>query len=263
MMVFAMFTRRRREQLRAQPFPAEWRAIVEHNLPIFRRLTPEDQAELLGHVQVFLAEKKFEGCGGLTLTDEIRITIAAQACMLLLHRDTDYYPELTSILVYPSGYTVYEDRSLGGGVWEEGGEDRLGHTARELRAMVLAWDAVKQGAADPSDGRNLVLHEFAHQLDFENLTADGTPALDTRGAYSAWARVMSAELDALRDADDAGLPTLLDRYGATNPAEFFAVATEAFFEQPMALKAHHPALFAELSGFFRQDPTTYTSEPKD
>ena len=129
--------------------------------------------------------------------------------------------------------------------------------------MVLAWDAAKQGAADPSDGRNLVLHEFAHQLDFENQTADGTPALDTRSAYIAWARVMSAELDALRDADDAGLPTLLDSYGATNPAEFFAVATEAFFEQPVALKAHHPALFAELSGFFRQDPTTYTSEPKD
>jgi Mlc titration factor MtfA (ptsG expression regulator) len=263
MMVFGLFTQRRREQLRAQPFPSAWRTIIEHNLPVFRRLTAADQAELMGHVQVFIAEKRFEGCGGLTLTDEIRVTIAAQACMLLLHRETDYYPELTSILVYPSGYTAYEDRHLGGGIWEEGGEDRLGHTARELRAMVLAWDAAKQGAADPSDGRNLVLHEFAHQLDFENMTADGTPALDTRSAYIAWARVMSAELDALRDADDAGLPTLLDRYGATNPAEFFAVATEAFFEQPVALRAHHPALFAELGRFFRQDPTTYSTEGID
>jgi Mlc titration factor MtfA (ptsG expression regulator) len=262
-MVFGLFTQRRREQLRAQPFPSAWRTIIEHNLPVFRRLTAADQAELMGHVQVFIAEKRFEGCGGLTLTDEIRVTIAAQACMLLLHRETDYYPELTSILVYPSGYTAYEDRHLGGGIWEEGGEDRLGHTARELRAMVLAWDAAKQGAADPSDGRNLVLHEFAHQLDFENMTADGTPALDTRSAYIAWARVMSAELDALRDADDAGLPTLLDRYGATNPAEFFAVATEAFFEQPVALRAHHPALFAELGRFFRQDPTTYSTEGID
>jgi Mlc titration factor MtfA (ptsG expression regulator) len=262
-MVFGLFTQRRREQLRAQPFPSAWRTIIEHNLPVFRRLTAADQAELMGHVQVFIAEKRFEGCGGLTLTDEIRVTIAAQACMLLLHRETDYYPELTSILVYPSGYTAYEDRHLGGGIWEEGGEDRLGHTARELRAMVLAWDAAKQGAADPSDGRNLVLHEFAHQLDFENMTADGTPALDTRSAYIAWARVMSAELDALRDADDAGLPTLLDRYGATNPAEFFAVATEAFFEQPVALRAHHPALFAELGRFFRQDPTTFSTEGID
>jgi Mlc titration factor MtfA (ptsG expression regulator) len=259
-MPFGLFVQRRRDRIRAKPFPPEWRAIVEHNLPVFRRLSAEDQAELLGHVRVFLAEKSFEGCGGLELTDEIRVTIAAQACMLLLHRDTDYYPELTSILVYPSGYVTFEDRSLGGGIWEEGEEGRLGHTARELRAMVLAWDAAKQGAADPSDGKNLVLHEFAHQLDFENLLADGTPALETRGAYVAWARVMSQEFDALRYADDVGIPTLLDGYGATNPAEFFAVATEAFFEQPIALKARHPALFAELNKFFRQDPRSFSAE---
>lgn len=261
-MAFRLFSQRRRERLRAAPFPSEWRRVIERNLPVFRRLTPADQVELLGHVQVFLAEKSFEGCGGLELTDEIRLTIAGQACMLLLHRDTDYYPELTSILVYPSGYITNEDRSLGGGIWEEGDEGRLGHTARELRAMVLAWDAAKQGAADPRDGKNLVLHEFAHQLDFENLQADGTPALDTRGAYVAWARVMSAELQALRTADDSGLPTVLDRYGATNPAEFFAVATEAFFERPLALRAHHPALFHELNKFFRQDPTAYSSEDR-
>jgi Mlc titration factor MtfA (ptsG expression regulator) len=259
-MVFGLFTERRRERLRSQPFPPEWRAIVERNLPVFRRLSAADQTELLGHVQVFLAEKSFEGCGGLDLTDEIQVTIAAQACILLLHRNTDYYPDLTSILVYPSGYIAREDRSLGGGIWEEGEEARVGHTARELRAMVLAWDAAKQGAADPSDGKNLVLHEFAHQLDFENLLADGTPALDTRGAYVAWARVMSREFEALRDADDAGLPTLLDRYGATNPAEFFAVATEAFFERPKALRLRHPELFAELSKFFRQDPTDHSAE---
>lgn len=258
--MFGLFTERRRQRLREQPFPSPWQKIIERNVPVFRRLTAADQAELLGHVQVFLAEKSFEGCGGLELTDEIRVTIAAQACMLLLHRATDYYPELTSILVYPSGYVVTEERSIGGGIWEEGGEDRLGHTARELRAMVLAWDAAKQGAADPSDGKNLILHEFAHQLDFENLLADGTPALDSRGAYLSWARVMSNELDALRAAGDAGVHTLLDLYGATNPAEFFAVATEAFFEQPVALKDLHPALFDQLKKFFRQDPTSFFSE---
>ena len=261
-MVLGLFTERRRQRLREQPFPPAWRATIERNVPVFRRLTKSDGAELLGHIQVFMAEKSFEGCGGLKLTDEIRVTIAAQACMLLLHRETDYYPELTSILVYPSGYVVDEDRSLGGGIWEEGGEGRLGHTARELRAMVLAWDAARQGAADPSDGKNLVLHEFAHQLDFENLAADGTPALESRGAYVAWARVMKKELDALREADDAGLHTILDRYGAENPAEFFAVATEAFFERPLALKERHPALFAELNKFFHQDPTTFSSETR-
>lgn len=253
-------TKRRRQRLRAQAFPAAWRVIIERNFPVFRRLTAADQTELLGHVQVFLAEKHFEGSGGLEMTDEIRVTIAAQACMLLLHRDTDYYPELTSIIVYPSGYTSYEERFIGGGIWEAGGEDRLGHTARELRAMVLAWDAARQGAADPSDGKNLVLHEFAHQLDFENYAADGTPVLDTRSAYITWGRVMSAEFDKLRHAEYTGTPTLLDTYGATNPAEFFAVATEAFFEQPSALKTRHPALFRELAEFFQQDPTTYSLE---
>ncbi|MGI8508843.1 MAG: zinc-dependent peptidase [Gemmatimonadaceae bacterium] len=258
-MVFGI-NHRRRERLRAQPVPAAWREIIEHNVAIFQRLPPADQAELLGVMQVFLAEKHFEGAGGLDLTDEIRVTIAAQACLLLLHRETDYYPELTSIIVYPSGYTAREDQPVGGGVWTEGGEDRLGHTARGLGALVLAWDAARRGAADPSDGRNVVLHEFAHQLDFEDGNTDGTPALDTRSEYLSWGRLMSTEFDTLRRADDVGKPTLLDKYGATNPAEFFAVITEAFFERPRALRSKHPELFAELQRFYQQDPTTYSAE---
>ncbi len=259
-MVFDLFKSRRRARLRAQPVPATWRAILESNLPIFNRLSARDQAELVGHTQVFLAEKHFEGCGGLELTDEIRVTIAGQACLLLLHRETDYYPDLISILVYPTGYTAREERHIGGGIWEEGGEDRLGHTGRRLGALVLAWDAVRHVAAAPADGENLVLHEFAHQLDFENQSSDGTPALETHGDYLAWARVMSAEFNALRNASDAGLPTLLDDYGATNPSEFFAVITEAFFERPCALKKKHPALYGQLQRFFHQDPTTYSVE---
>jgi MtfA peptidase len=261
MVLLDLFKSGRRARLRAQPVTPAWRAILERNLPIFTRLSADDQSELLGHVQVFLAEKHFEGCGGLELTDEIRVTVAGQACLLLLHRETDYYPDLISILVYPSGYTAREERHIGGGIWEEGGEDRLGHTGRRLGALVLAWDAVRGGAAAPTDGENLVLHEFAHQLDFENQSSDGTPALETHGDYLAWARVMSAEFNALRNAADAGLPTLLDDYGATNPAEFFAVITEAFFERPRALKKKHAALFAQLQRFYRQDPTTYSLEP--
>ena len=142
-MVFDIFKSRRRARLRAQPVPRAWRTILERNLPVFSRLSAADQAELIGHTQVFLAEKHFEGAGGLELTDEIRVTIAGQACLLLLHRETDYYPELISIIVYPSGYTAHEDRHIGGGIWEEGGEDRLGHTGRRLGALVLAWDAVR------------------------------------------------------------------------------------------------------------------------
>ena len=260
-MALNLFKSRRRARLRDKPVPKAWRAIVDHNLPVFSRLSSEDQNELLGHVQVFVAEKHFEGAGGLTLTDEIKVTVAAQACLLLLHRETDYYPELTSIIVYPTSYIADEERHIGGGVWEEGGEHRLGHTGERLGAIVLSWDDVRHGASEPHDGKNLVLHEFAHQLDFENRSVDGTPMLQTSGDYRAWARVMSHEFEALRDALEAGDDTFLDDYGATNPAEFFAVITEAFFERPRALRRNHPALFMQLQRFYQQDPTSYSLEP--
>ncbi len=260
MIFFGVFKRRRRQRLRARPFPAAWKSIIERNLPIFRRLPGADQGELLGHVQVFLEEKHFEGCGGLKLNDEIRVTIAAQACLLLLHRKTDYYPELVTVLVYPSTYIADEERYLGNNIWEQGEDSRLGHTGRKMGSLVLAWDEAKRGAADPADGMNLVLHEFAHQLDFEDSETDGAPALATRTEYLSWARVMSREFEALRVADQAGTPTVLDPYGATNPAEFFAVATEAFFERPAALRAKQPELYRELARFYRQDPESYFAE---
>ena len=252
--------KQRRRRLRAQPFPKDWLATVESNVPFFRRLSASDQAELLGNIQVFLAEKRFEGCGGLELTDEIRVTIAAQACLLLLHRKTDYFPRLLTILVYPSTYSVEEKRPVEGPVWEEGRMTRLGETGRTLGSMVLSWDATKSGAGDPSDGKNVVFHEFAHQLDYENYAADGVPGLVTREQQLSWREVMRNEFASLRAADETGIPTLLDTYGATNPAEFFAVSTEAFFERPCALRARHPKLYAELQRYFRQDPVEYSAE---
>jgi Mlc titration factor MtfA (ptsG expression regulator) len=260
-MIFGLLKKRRRRRLRAHPIPAAWGLTLTRKLPFFRRLSPADQAELLSHVQIFLAEKRFEGCGGLEVTDEIRLTIAAQACLLLLHRETDYYPQLSTILVYPSTYVAHGERHLEGPIWEEGGQSLLGHTQCRLGVIVLAWDAAKWGATNPSDGRNVVLHEFAHQLDFEDYSTDGAPALATREEYREWARVMSSEFKALQAAEEAGAPTVLDTYGATNPAEFFAVATEAFFERPAALRARHPELYAELEKFFRQDPACHFAEP--
>ncbi|MEP6810556.1 MAG: M90 family metallopeptidase [Chthoniobacterales bacterium] len=259
--MFLGLKERRRRRLREQPIPEEWRAIITRDLPFFARLSAADQAELLGHVHVLLAEKNFEGCAGLELTDEIRLTIAAQAALLLLHRKTDYYPRLVTILVYPSGFVVNQERPLSGSIWQGGDEGRLGETGRQMGSMVLAWDAARGGALDPSDGKNLVLHEFAHQLDFEDFAADGVPALTSRSDKHAWANVMKSEFAALRAADEAGIPTLLDGYGATNPAEFFAVVTEAFFERPHALRQISPLLYAELQTFFQQDPETYSSEP--
>jgi Mlc titration factor MtfA (ptsG expression regulator) len=260
--MFGLLKQGRRRRLRAQSFPTEWRATIERNVLFFPRLSPADQAELLGSIQVFVAEKHFEGCAGLTISDEIRLTIAAQACLLLLHRKTDYFPRLLTILVYPSTYTVDEKAPIDQHVWSEGPTARLGETGRQLGSMVLAWDAVKAGAADPADGRNVVFHEFAHQLDFEDYATDGVPGITTREQLLSWGTVMRVEFASLRAAEETGIPTLLDSYGATNPAEFFAVITEAFFERPFALRARHPKLYAEVQRYFRQDPTEYSAEMK-
>jgi MtfA peptidase len=251
---------RHRNRLKARPFPNEWRKIIKSRVAFFVRLSAADQTELLDHIQVFLAEKRFEGCGGLEMNNDVQVTVAAQACLLLLHRKTDYFPRLLTILVYPSTYMVEEQRHVEGPVWEDAKTARLGETGRQMGTMVLAWDAVKSGAADPSDGKNVVLHEFAHQLDFENDAADGAPALTTREQQLSWSEVMRTEFASLRAADETGIPTLLDTYGATNPAEFFAVSTEAFFERPRMLRAHHPNLYAELKNYFRQDPAGFSAE---
>ena len=261
-MVFARKSRRR-ERLRAEPFPEHWRRIVELRVPLIARLSANDQHELLGHTRVLVEEKHFEGAGGLLMRDEVRLTIAGQAAVLLLHRDTDYFPRLKSIIVYPTGYVSREPTRDDAGIWTEGDESLLGHTQRDLRAIVLAWDEVRAGAADPTDGENLVLHEFAHQLDFEDGYTDGTPPLETNAGVRSWAEVMGQELEALRRAADLGDPTVLDPYGAEDPAEFFAVATEAFFERADDLVRHHPRLYDELRRFYRQDPTTWAKPHPD
>ena len=251
---------RHRKRIKARPFPDEWLRIITDNVAFFGKLSANDRTELLEHVRILLAEKNFEGCAGQEITDEVRLTIAAQASLLLLHRKTDYFPRLLTVLVYPSLYQVQEDRPITAEIWQEERSFRSGETGRTMGSMVLAWDAVKSGAADPADAKNVVLHEFAHQLDYENFAADGAPALETREQQRSWQNVMRTEFASLRAADDTGVPTLLDTYGATNPAEFFAVSVEAFFERPAALRSGHPRLYSELEGYFRQSPVEYSAE---
>jgi len=248
-----LFKSRRREQLRGRPLTAEQRAIVRRNVPYVSTLSAEDQRELEGHIQVFLAEKRFEGCGGLAMTEEIELTIAAQACLLLLHRETDYYSGLGSILVYPSAYVVKNTRQKIGDLVVESDQVRAGESWVR-GAVVLAWDAVQRGASNFHDGRNIVLHEFAHQLDAEDGEMNGAPDLGRRSSYAAWARALGAEYEDLLDRVAAHQPADIDAYGATNPAEFFAVVTEAFFEMGAQLKAKHPDLYEVLRAFYRQDP---------
>jgi Mlc titration factor MtfA (ptsG expression regulator) len=168
-----------------------------------------------------------------------------------------YYPLLKSIIVYPSTYVVPGEHSIGGGVWEEGEDELLGHTSSRLSALVLAWDSTLHGARDVRDGENVVFHEFAHQLDFESGDSNGTPLLGSNQQYASWARVLGAEYERLRRTSEEGRPSVLDEYGAENPAEFFAVATEAFFERPVELRAKHPALYDELRAYYEQDPAAW------
>jgi len=245
--------RRRRERLRRRPLPPEWAAIVRRNVPCTRRLTPDERDELHGHVLVFLNEKTFEGCGGLEMTDEIRVTVAAQACLLLLGRPTDYYPKMRTILVYPAGYVVPPSR-FGPRPWDDAElEARLGESWYR-GPVVLSWDDARQGAIDPRDGRNLVLHEFAHQLDSEDGWMDGTPPMADPGRREAWVRLLADEHRRLAADVRDERPTVLDAYGAAGEVEFFAVATEAFFERPVALRRRHPELYAHLKAMYRQDP---------
>jgi hypothetical protein len=237
-------------------FPEPWLEILSRTFPRIHRLSSEDRSELLQHIQVFLDEKHFEGAQGLEITDEIRLTIAAQACLLLLHRETDYYPGLYSIIVYPHEYIASRDARDPRGFVNDVSQVRLGETAAR-GALVLSWDAARQGASDVGDCRNVVFHEFAHQLDAEGGAFDGAPVLPRRSMYLAWARVLGEEFETLRNNVLRHQPTDIDPYGATNPAEFFAVATECFFQQPQQMQAQHPELFHELKLFYRQDPTEY------
>ena len=264
--MFGLDRKARWAKIQAQPFPPEWSWIMARNVPIYAQLSELDKAELRGLIQVFLAEKVFEGCGGLEITDEIKVTIASQACLLLLRRDTDVYPNLITILVYPNAYVSNMPQHGPHGIVTEGPQGRLGE-AWTSGVVVLSWDDVKQGATDVRDGHNVVFHEFAHQLDTEDGSADGAPVLPNRNLYSAWARVLGEEYEELRKAAETGKKSVLDTYGATEPAEFFAVATEAFFEKPVQLKKKHPELYEELRVYYNRDPEAdfgpiQTSRPK-
>ncbi|HEX3597108.1 MAG TPA: M90 family metallopeptidase [Polyangiaceae bacterium] len=250
--MFPLSKRARRDKIRAQAMPDAWRTIIDANVPYAAHLSQTDRHELDALVRIFLAEKRFEGCGGLSVTDEMRVTIAAQACLLLLHRETDIYPDLEAILIYPHPYRAPADHGVGP-LRVHSDEARLGESwTRDL--VVLAWDHVNAATHAAVEGHSLVLHEFAHQLDGEDGAMDGAPGLGSRNRYAAWARVFAEEYEDLSRRFRAGLPSDLDPYGSTNPAEFFAVVTEMFFEQPGRLKRRHPALYAELESFYRQDP---------
>jgi len=243
---------RRIKQLAIMPFPDEWEKILERNVSLYRYLPDALRDQFHNDIKIFITEKHFEGLGGLEMTDEIKVTIAAEASMLLLNRKNSDYPKLTSILVYPNTYVTNQSTPIGGGIYIEGQSVRLGESWQH-GSVVLAWDNVKQGAVNAQDGHNVVLHEFAHQLDQEDGLADGAPILEKQSSYTTWARILSKEYEQLRSYAEHHKKSVMDKYGATNPAEFFAVATETFFEKPVQLKKKAPDLYAELKSFYNVD----------
>lgn len=249
-------TERRRQRIRARPFPAAWRSILKRRVPYVRALPADLQLQLKQHIQVFLAEKPFIGCGGLTITDEMRVTIAAQACLLLLNRPGDCYPNLRQILVYPGSFVVNRSHTDGSGVAHKGYQVLSGESWSQGQ-VILSWQDALEGAAVPDNGQNVVIHEFAHQLDQETGSANGAPVLARGDYYARWAQVLGAEFAQLQARAAQGQESLLNNYGATDPAEFFAVASEVFFERPHNMATEHPALFHELSRFYRLNPLSW------
>jgi Mlc titration factor MtfA (ptsG expression regulator) len=252
-MLFAWLKRRRRRRLTAEPFPERWLRFLERNVAHYRYLDEREQAKLRDDLRIFRAEKNWEGCGGLTMTDEIAVTISAQACLLVLGLEHDYFQRVQSILVYPRPFGAGEERRGPGGLVTEGGPVRLGE-AWYRGPVILAWSDVLEEGRHPHEGHNVVYHEFAHQLDMLDGVIDGTPPLETPELYRRWREVMTAEYEQLRLASEHGRATLLDQYGTTNEGEFFAVATECFFDRPLALERRHPQLYALLRDYYHQDP---------
>lgn len=253
--MFDWWRRLSRAEVLAESFPAPFRQLLLRQVPCAPLLTAAELDKLEALVRIFNSEKSFEGAGGLELSDEMRVVIAARACLLLLWRielDEPLYPDLVSVVVYPSTYKVRQERREGY-VMVEDEHARLGESWT-AGVVILSWEAVSQGAAAPNDGHDVVLHEFAHQLDAEDGAMDGTPHLDSLQRYSIWSRVAGAEYAALLDDLERHRKTSIDAYGATNAPEFFAVVVEQFFEKPAALARNHPELYEQLSAFFRFDP---------
>jgi len=211
------------------------------------------QLQLKQHIQVFISEKNFIGCNGIKITDEIKITIAAQACLLLLNRKTDYYPKLRTILVYPSAFLKEQSQRSANGV-QYTRKVALSGESWDFGKIVLSWQDSLHGAELPNDGHNVVIHEFAHQLDQENGKANGAPILSKGQSYQSWSEIFSQQFEALKKQAATGTPSIFDYYGATEPAEFFAVVSEVFFEKSKQFHHQHPALYHQLTEYYKVNP---------
>jgi Mlc titration factor MtfA (ptsG expression regulator) len=247
--------RRRRSRLRSRPLPDGVEEILSRNIGLYSLLPDDLQAELHGHINVFLNEKRFLGLGGQEITAEVMATVAGIACLLLLNRDSSYFPGFTSILIYPETYETTQVEH--DGVVETSKRSRRAGESWHRGPIVLSWSDVLHGAANPGDGYNVVLHEFAHKLDEENSGTNGLPILQETAHYADWAEVLGREYRAFEKRVARRKNKVIDDYGLTSPAEFFAVATESFFEKGAAMSKRLPDLYEQLQRFYAVDPAKW------
>ncbi len=250
-MLFSWLRNRRRQKLLAEAFPATWLEFLEENVPHYRTLERQEQAKLHDDLRIFVAEKEWEGCGGLEMTDEVKVTIAAFASLLTLGLEDNHFDRVVTVLVYPEAYRVPDQPTEDGFLVEDSQREGEAHYRGPV---ILNWAEIRADAQAPWLGRNLVIHEFAHQLDMLNGAADGVPFLPDAASAERWSRVAGAEFRRLIRAVEHGRHTLLDDYGAENEAEFFAVATECFFNQPRAMSRQLPELYQLFADYYRQEP---------
>ncbi|MCP3966134.1 MAG: zinc-dependent peptidase [Lentisphaerae bacterium] len=255
-----MIKTKHRQRVMHRHFPDSWLPCLE-KLPLYNMLPEELQEELRARVMIFLDEKEFEGCGGMEINDEMKVTIAALACMLLLNKKLDYYPELNSVLVYPDAYISPKGVSKVGGnqIIVDTESARLGESWLH-GDLIVSWNKIESEAYNEYSRSNVILHEFAHQVDQMNGAADCVPPLVKRDDFDDWEEVVPKEFADLQRRIEFGIPDVIDRYGATNPAEFFAVTTEAFFCKSIDLQHHRPELYNQFRNFYQLDPASWCED---
>jgi len=244
------FREHKRKRLRTGPFPEVWRTILEDHAPYYQVLPVRQRERLHGHIQILRAEKHFEGCGGLELEDLHCIIVAAYAGVLLLGQDRGFYPNLRSILIYPGAFLVNQHSFGPAGEIADETEVREGESWG-LGAIVLSWEDIKRDLK-VLNGRNILFHEFAHQL-YDAASTDWMP----RGEWRTWLAVFEEHYIRHCQLVEAGRSVFFDAYGAEDASEFFAVATEAFFERPQVFRRKFPAFYEQFRTFYQQDPYVY------
>lgn len=247
--------RRKRKRLLATPLGSEQRKVVAKLVPIVRRMPAPLLPKLEGKINLFLDQVTFHGNHGLEVTDQMKLSIAAQACLPIVNSPV-WYDALRTILVYPSAFSTNRN-THDGFVVHESESGALGESWQR-GPVVLSWDHALQGGLDPTDGHNVVLHEFAHQLDSLTGHTNGVPILRKGQAFAGWEKAMLDAYDDHVKRVENGRPTLVDAYGATNHQEFFAEAIVTFFEKPQALRREEPALYEQLAELLALDPEQWT-----